>query len=88
MRLCYVRLAYFLRICTIKLYYKKFHNILECIQDSDCTGNSDTCVKGQCQCGTNPGVCKHAAICINGDCVKKQGNENDTELFDRFFQRR
>ena len=75
---------------TIKLYSKKFHNILECIQDSDCTGNSDTCVKGQCRCGTKPRVCRHSLnpavkiMCIEGECVKIPGNKNNTELFDKY----
>ena len=25
-------------------------------------------------------------MCINGDCVKKPGNENDTELFDKYVK--
>ena len=52
---------------------------------------SDTCKDGQCQCGANPGVCRHTSslfptMCINGDCVKKPGNENDTELFDKYVK--
>ena len=90
----YVRVAYFLRIFTIKLYSKKFHNILECIQDSDCTGNSDTCVKGQCRCGTKPRVCRHSLnpavkiMCIEGECVKIPGNKNNTKLFDKYLKQR
>ena len=85
--LCQGSLLY-VRIFTIKLYSKKFHNILECIQDSDCTGNSDTCVKGQCRCGTKPRVCRHSLnpavkiMCIEGECVKIPGNKNNTKLFD------
>ena len=81
----------YLGVFTINLYSKNFQNILECTQNSDCTGMSDTCKDGQCQCGANPGVCRHTSslfptMCINGDCVKKPGNENDTELFDKYVK--
>ena len=45
------------------------HNsiIQECVIDSDCTGDSDTCVSNVCVCGSTE-KCSGGSTCVIGKC--------------------
>ena len=42
--------------------------ILECYTDSDCTGDSDTCVSNTCFCGTTAKCSGELSLCSDSQC--------------------
>ena len=49
------------------LFARQNSIILECFADSDCTGDSDTCVSNVCVCGSTE-KCSGDSTCVIGKC--------------------
>ena len=54
---------------TLRLFSRQNSIILECFNDSDCTGYSDTCVSNVCVCGLTE-KCSGMTVdaCVRGKC--------------------
>ena len=52
---------------TLRLFSRQNSIILECFVDSDCTGDSDTCVSNVCGCGSTE-KCSGDSTCVIGKC--------------------
>ena len=50
------------------LFKRQNSMILECYNDSDCTGDSDTCVSNTCFCGITAKCSGRLSVCSGGQC--------------------
>ena len=55
--------------------------ILECFTDSDCTGDSDTCVSNTCVCGSTEKCSGRTDTCVMETCKCGENEEcSETEI--------
>ena len=54
--------------------------IIECSNDDDCTGDSDTCSSHSCRCGSTKKCSGNTDTCVMGECKCGQNEEcSETE---------
>ena len=54
--------------------------ILACSTDSDCTGDSDTCISNSCSCGSTEKCYGRSDTCVMGKCQCGEHDEcSETE---------
>ena len=55
--------------------------IIECYNDDDCTGDSDTCSSHSCRCGSSKKCSGNTDTCVMGECKCGQHDEcSETEF--------
>ena len=77
---CYIQILNGYLNQTQSLFARTNSIVLECVIDSDCTGDTDTCVSNVCVCGSTE-KCPGDSTCVIGKCKCGEHEEcSETEF--------